>query len=772
MKTRDLLWASLTVTGGVLCGGLALLVLAYGLDLFSFPALWWRDHPFDFGNILHAANTFSLSSRLWAYDPLHLFGWTPHAFYNPLATLLGSLCVSAGGMTEGAYRVWLLLVLLATPLAFLPLLPRVSSRAAWVLGGLSAAWLSLLIYPRDVGILDANPVQILYTGQWAQRLGIALGILSIERFYRALESLESNWRNGAHRMLAAAFLLGASVFCHYMSGYATAAVAALLCIHYLLARRLTGGGWPFRSLLALPVVLVAAGLLFLDFACAFLSASGTHHFLPLLLWEVPQGALLTVREVIVPALPFLLIPLATALLSSDRSRPALSGALLPLVVLFCIFLATPASLLGWFLVVMTASLAATRLEGKFLPRHWLPVAAFFLLLLSCAPDSLRVFGLDLSGLVPFSGSIGWAKLAGFSRFLFLAWLGVLVVDGLAPDPGRRRATGRLVTLGLILLGLLVPLILSTSGGKEKTGAQSFFARINDTDRQAVEMLQQRLRGVAARTPEDGYLLVEDTLHHPDGSALQNRGIPNGHLPYLAGVSSHRPVLGGSVTTRLITHPLAHTSRGQLLCQDFSTLELNPAPVLDRLRALGVSDILAHSPEFVRMLQRYPAALEVDTQAGLTHFALEHYRPILTDPEGLHLAGGRIKWRPDGPEIELPAGTAAARLRQVHYPTLSCTAEGSGGPRNCTLSAWTEGPRSYSGCLVDDPRSIEVEIPWIQLQIEPEPAGPVSVRIHSRPSLVPFVIMLLCWAAALIWRFGPFFLKACANPMRLFRVGKS
>jgi hypothetical protein len=748
MNRKDLLPASLAVTAGVLLGGIALLMAAYGLNLFSFPATWWRDHPFDFGNILHTTQTFSFTSRFWAYDPYHLFGWVPNVFYNPLATAAAGLFVSLFGSTEGAYRAWLLLLLFGTSLAFLPLLPRDAKRGPWVAGGLIAALLSLVVYPRDVGILDANPVQVLYTGQWAQRLGLALGILAVGFVARALESPGKSFRQDLQKILAAAALLGAATFCHYMSGYAAAAAGALLSVFYLLGRRLTKGDWSFRSLLVLPAALLGTCLLFLDFFYVFLSLSGSHHDLPLLGWRVSEGALETVREVIIPALPILLIPLVRMSIASGRSRPELSKALLPLLVLLAAVAATPESLLGWFSVVLLSALVASRLEREFRPRHWLPVTAFFLLLLSCGPDSLRVFGLDLSSLVPFSGSIGWAKLAAFSRWLFLAWLGVLTAEGLGPGSQRRRRTGRILALGLVLLGLSIPILLSATGGKSQTGAQSYFARMNRTDRETTRSLLLRMQGVATRTPRDGYLLVEDTLHHPKGSGLPQTIIPNGHLPYLIGRQSGRPVLGGAVTTRLITHPLAHTSRGQLLCRDLSEIQSDPAPVMDRLRSLGVSDILAHSQELIAALRNYPAALEVDTQAGLTHFALEHYRPILTDADGLHLDGGQLRWHPDGLEVELPAGTSTARLRQVYYPFLRCSGK-------CRLSAWTEGPERFSGCLIDDPRIVEVEIPWIRIDIAPDPQGPTTLRIFSRPSLLPWVIMLAAWigmiAARLLFR---------------------
>jgi hypothetical protein len=155
MNRKDLLLGTAMVAGGVILFGLVLLMAAYGLNLFSFPAGWWRD---------------SVGSRLWAQDPMHLFGWTPGVFYNPLATFSAGVFMSLFGSGEGAYRAWLLVLLLGTSLAFLPLLPKESKKGPWVIGGLSAALFSLLVYPQDVGILDANPVQVLYTGQWAQRL--------------------------------------------------------------------------------------------------------------------------------------------------------------------------------------------------------------------------------------------------------------------------------------------------------------------------------------------------------------------------------------------------------------------------------------------------------------------------------------------------------------------------------------------------------------------------------------------------------------------------
>jgi hypothetical protein len=562
-----------------------------------------------------------------------------------------------------------------------------------------------------------------------------------------------------HRALAAGALLGAATFTHYMSGYAATAGMGLLTLWYVLARRLRGDAWRPRVLLVFPAVLVACALLFADFVYA-LAAGSALHDLPLLEWVAPQAALATVREVIIPALPVLLIPLARRLVSGELR--GLLPAAFPLVVLAAAWLATPASMLPWLLLLLAASLACVRMQGEIRPAQWLPVLGWFLLTLACGPDSLRPWGLDLSVLIPFSGSLGWAKLAAFSRLLVFAWLGLLVVEGLAPvktttaqtatapeEPAR--AAPRIVAGALAILGLAIPLALSLSAHLDTHGARSFVGWMRDTDRASTRALLDRMEAVAAQTPGSGYLLVEDSLHHPEGSGLTGRHIPHGHLPYLVAQAAGRPVLGGAVTTRWVTHPHAHTSRGQLLCEDFEAVEREPGPVLDRLRALGISDVLAHSPALVRSLQRYPAAREVDSEAGLVHFTMEHYRPVLTGADGGFIEGAGLRWLPDGVGITLPGDTREARLRLVLSPFLGCEIVAADGPARCRLSSWDDGEEVFSGCRVTRPADIRTTVPWIRIEVETSAGGPVRLRLRNRPSWIPFLIMLAAWAAALTGR---------------------
>jgi len=736
------------VAAGTLMGCLLLLAFAYGLDVFSFPALWWRDQPFDYGNILHTVKTLSFGSRLWAYDPLHLFGWIPNAFYNPLATLIAT----PFGQGEGAYRIWLLIVLWISSLACLPLLPRKTSSFGWIAGGLLAALLSVLVYPGDVGLLDANPVQVLYTGQWAQRLGVFLGILSIERFVRALEA----WSEPdlcARRSLVAAMLLGATLFSHFMSGYATAVVLAIVLIMHLLARRLIDGRFRLATLLVLPAVLVACLLLFADFFYVLLALNPTYHSLPLLGWQVPLGALSTVREVLLPALPIVLIPAAHTLLVGDFERTGLSRLAFPLFVYLIVSLTSAGNALVLSALVFAAALLSSRIEREFRARHWLPVAACLLLALSCGPGSLHVLGLDLSAFVPFHDSVGWAKLAAMSRMLLIVWFGVLAAEALNLAGGKRRLARGIVIPALVLLGLALPLLLSLDA-PGRSGSQTFFERINATDRDATDKLTQRMRDAARQTPSDGYLMVEDTLHHPAGSTLEATRIPNGHLPYLTGAESGRPVFGGCVTTRMLTHPYAQTGRGQLLCTTLDAPAEKLFRALDRLRDLGVADILAHSKQLITALGAYPAAHLLNREAGLDLFGLEQYRPLLTDTDGSFLPGARLTFNPGVIKIDLPPGESTLRLRQVYYPFLRCKAWGPSGPRDCRLSSWSDGKETFQGCLVDDPGKITIDVPWIQLDLEPDPREAVHISLTSRPPLTPFIVMLLAWLAALAWLLVP------------------
>ncbi len=373
------------------------------------------------------------------------------------------------------------------------------------------------------------------------------------------------------------------------------------------------------------------------------------------------------------------------------------------------------------------------------------------MLLACGPQSLNLFGLDLTALIPFHDSIGWAKLAAFSRFLFLAWFGVLVAEGLSAGPRRGRLAGRLVALALTIIGLLVPLLLSMNTN-ERTGAQSFFKAIENTDRGFAAQVFSRLSGKGMSTPSDGYMLVEDTLHHAPASELENKNLPNGHMAYLVGTNSGRPVFGGTVTTRYITHPLAHTSRGQLMCVDYDAPgeQLNLA--LDQLRELGVAEIMAHSPKLIDKLDHYPSAELVDQQAGLTHYRLAGAQPILTDKDGLALDQTGLHWHSNHVEVQLAQGVEVFRLRQVYLPLLGCEAHGPSGERGCFLTSWSSGSRTFSGCLVDDPRSIKVEIPWIQARVEPDPKGPVTVKISSQPPLFFLIVMVIGWVMALYFRY--------------------
>ena len=92
-----------------------------------------------------------------------------------------------------------------------------------------------------------------------------------------------------------------------------------------------------------------------------------------------------------------------------------------------------------------------------------------------------------------------------------------------------------------------------------------------------------------------------------------------------------------------------------------------------------------------------------------------------------------------------------RLRLAWFPLLGCEAQGPGGPRTCTLEPWTMGPWTFHGCLVDDPTPLRVDVPWVAVRVEPDPAGPVRVRISARPSPAPLVLMLLAWLAAVVVR---------------------
>ncbi len=725
-------------------GLLLLLLAAFGLDVLSFPATLWRDHPFDYGNIRFTQETFSASQRLWAYDPLHLLGWMPNVFYNPLATAAGAAITAALGGGEGAYRVFLLLLLWGTGLAFFFWI-QARERGGWF-ALLLCAGMSYLVYPSDAGILDAGPVQALYTGQWAQRLGIFFALAALSRFWRALDLAGSDLHAAARAALGAAALLGASAFSHFMSGYGAAAGCALLWLLHPLARRL-GGARVRPGLLLLPVVVVSGMvLLWADFWVPFFSLRAFHE-LPILSWVLPEAAVDTAREVLLGGLPLLLVPAVGLLWQGSFTLAALSRAVLPLLVLALALGAGPASA-GWcFTLVLAGSLLSARLEKVFAARQALPALGFFLMWLSSGPDGLSLAGLDLAGLVPFGSAVGYAKLAALSRAVFVVWMGLVALDAFVALP-RGPRSGRAVLLALAAGGLALPAGLSLA--KADRGAQTFFGWMNRTDREGASRLINDVAEAARELPAGAVLLVEDTLHHPAGSTLPE-GIPNGHLPYLSAMAAGRPVLGGAVATRTLTHPFEHSARGQLLCVDFDKLSEHPE-TFERLRRLGVSAVLAHSPALRRALESRFSGRAPAGGLGLWRYELPNPAPLVLGPEGSGIWGAEVALAPGKVELVIPPNTSLARLHLVRYPYLSCTAEADGRAIPCRLNAVRDGPVRFESCRLEGDRTgaIEVDVPWLEVELARPAPSPTRVHVAASPPAWPALVMLAAWALALVW----------------------
>ncbi|NMB74671.1 MAG: hypothetical protein GYA21_06020 [Myxococcales bacterium] len=725
-------------------GLLLLLLAAFGLDVLSFPATLWRDHPFDYGNIRFTQETFSASQRLWAYDPLHLLGWMPNVFYNPLATATGAAVTGLLGGGEGAYRVFLLCLVWGTGLAFFFWI-QARERGGWF-ALLLCAGMSYLVYPSDAGILDAGPVQALYTGQWAQRLGIFFALGALARFWRALELAGSDLPAAARAALGAAALLGASSFSHFMSGYGAAAACATLWLLHPLARRLAGARVR-PGFLLLPVIVGAGlALLWADFWVPFVSLRAFHE-LPILGWVLPEAAVDTAREVLLGGLPLLLVPAVGLLWQGSFTLAALSRAVLPLLVLVLALGAGPASA-GWcFLLVLAGSLLSARLERGFAARQALPTLGFVLMWLSSGPDGVNLVGLDLTGLVPFGSAVGYAKLAALSRAIFVVWMGLVALDAfVALSRGPRL--GRAVLLALAAGGLVLPAVLSLA--KADRGAQAFFGWMNRTDRQGALRLLNDVADAARELPPGLTLLVEDTLHHPAGSTLPE-GIPNGHLPYLSAMAAGRPVLGGAVATRTLTHPFEHSARGQLLCVDFDKLSEHPE-AFERLRRLGVGAVLAHSLALRRALEsRFPGRAPADG-VGLWRYEIPNPAAPVLGPDGSGIRDAQIGFAPGKVELLLPPHTSLARLPLVRYPFLACSAEADGRAIPCRLNAVRDGQVRFENCRLEGDRTgaIEVDVPWLEVELARPAPSPARVRVCASPPAWPALLMLVAWALAIVW----------------------
>ncbi|RME25812.1 MAG: hypothetical protein D6806_07245 [Deltaproteobacteria bacterium] len=709
----------------------------YGLDILGYPPHWWRDNPFDYGNILHMAETLSWKTRLWAWDPLHMFGWTPHVFYNPFATFLAVLFCLPFGLGPGAYKAWLFFLLWLTSLAGYALVPRRLPVSSRILAGFVFAFAVTIIFPQDVGILDANPVQVLYTGQWAQRLGIFFGLAALCAWMLAYKRYDvasqtngdpaegARWRRWVAPVMVAVFagaFAGASAFSHYMSGYATFAACGLFALWKPVADRLSGRKLGAGRLLLFPALLLSFALLWFDFLYVFLSLNPEYHSLPMLRWDVPDGARMVVLEPLLAMLPVILLPLV-GLFKKPRNVSVLMEALFPLAV-FALSLASEGPwMIAGSLAVTGLSLLSVRATKKPALRFFLPVAASWLWLISCGPESLRLAGADLSTLVPFSSSLGWAKLAAFSRWLWIGWLALVAAEQLAATKGAVRNLARLA----VAAAMLLPLLLSVS---VKEGAHLYFEWMNDTNVEKTDALIASMVDVARNTPPDGYLLIEDTLHHGDDSTLGGRQIPYGHLPYLVAAIAKRPVFGGCVTTRYVTHPLARTLKGGLLRTGRGEI-VNFARSVDWLRNHGVSDMLLHSADLVSKMKRLPGAMEVKGTGNLVHFRFRSYRPALAT--GQNDPPDEIAWGYD--RIELDGSGRVVGLFQ-YLPFLTCKTRNG----RCALEPFLTEHVTFES--PEKQNALETRVTWASM----EPAGSGNSGA-GRPGRIVVRLDVPAWPAA-------------------------
>ena len=729
MKKAVFRWAEKPALFLLLFFFMPLLMKSYGLD-FDFPATWWRDHPFDYTNMLHLKDTFSLNTRFWGYDPFHLFGWTPHVFYNPLATGLAALFCWPFGYSETGYRWWLYALTALSALAPLFFLPRGLDTKIKLPIWFFSALLALLVFPNDVGIIDANPVQIFYTGQWAQRLGIFWGMAALTLFWRSLSEKE----NAGRRALWAGAAAGAALFSHYMSGYATFCLLGLAVLwttaaQFLQTKKIRLGSWVYFG-----VALSACVLLFFDFFYMYFSLK-EYHSLPLLEWELPQGAYLTVRE------PFLaLIPLLGLVLWRLRncgfSQPDVRREVIYTFLVWLIALLAPEKLLpAALLVVLVLSLWAGREKRDAM--YFLPVAAMLLWLLACGPKSLEFGGLKLWKLLPFAGELGWAKFAAYARFLWFAWMGLLAAQALKNF--SRRAL--FAATAFLFLTLALPYGLSLAG--EKNSLQ-FLRWMSNTDRKRTEALLERMRQAARQTPADGYLLVEDTLHHGEDSLLGgDERLPFGHLPYLIGPQVGRPVFGGEVTTRFVSAPLVQTSSARLNCAraDERSLFFN---ALDGLRSQSIAGLLVHSREFIEALSAYPNARLASREAGMTLFLLEPFSPVVFHSSAGSPAGVIVGWSKNGLEIA-GFGSWVAGLRLTFLPTLTCRSTDI----QCIIKKGSQQiiPSSCFQGVLD---TLGSNLLWTELWATNGSSGSVFLSLHNEAPFWPLSVSLFSLVALVVW----------------------
>ncbi|RLF21490.1 MAG: hypothetical protein DRM97_06610 [Thermoprotei archaeon] len=671
---------------------LLLLVIAYGiLSVKTFfregiPPGW--DHPFHLVNSYLTARYFLPSLNILGWDPYNMFGWVFNQYYNPGAYLLvASIQVLSRGLIDivTAYKIGLVIVYLLPALSIFALVKSMSSDG---LAASIAALYMLTVLPEESEWLDAGLRQLYEIGMWPHRLGLGLAILALALFEMAIKA-----RSRLIGITLSVWCGAIAAWCllsHVMGALSLAfTMITFFAMHLLreLAKGRKDLSKALRSCTWLTALLLLAGVMALLFdsfwIIPLLETLKEYHYLPTVTWEV--GPMMYLHVIYsLGMMNWIMLPIAaiTPLTRAGKETkwPAIAAVTSGLIMAFISMISPRDGYLGLRLLYAYVMCFIVYLCTNDDAVYPLLASAFLLLFLSTGPKTYSFkflwWKVDIGALLPYYKEYGYAKFGALARAFLMSACAIGFSEAMRLLARLTRRGGATRQLGAIGLMTLAFLLVNThlSAQVENTDLDYPLSRDivfkMDKDYPGYSKFMAVIEWIRENASLNTYIFVEDTTY----KIGEWMGFTYSHYFYLISYMTGKPIVGGIVDTRYITHPLMNTETEIIFGQHIYRLRRRPELLSRIAKELGITYFIVFYAPLKDLLKSLPDFEEIYRVEEFSIFKAIKFNPIIEltcngTVKILEYVPNRIKIR------AVAEDDGWLIIRMVNYPGWTCYVNG-------------------------------------------------------------------------------------------------